>query len=447
MACCRSSAYTWILRSEDIVAPDTSILVYMLFYRPYLLTVKAVLGLRCVHDHIDSSSTGLRGTPVVPGVAAGPALLVRGEVSPEAIARFGDGASPTPTPRWRRTTTRSRAVADGFARKAAKATGAGRRGAHRQRRPGPGQGPARCGRARTSRPATAWCSPCDAAVEQFVTIFTSMGGLMAERVTDLADIERRVVAHLVGEPEPGVPTPDRAVGARRRGPRARATPPGLDPGRDRAWSPSAAGRPATPRSSPASSASRAWSASPASMDIAAGARFLVVDGADRHGRDRPGRGRGRARGWPPAREARAALAAWTGPGRDVRRQAGQAARQRRRRRAAPSRPATEPVEGVGLFRTELCFLNRQRRADGRGAGRHLRRGARRLRRAGQYVVDPHPRRRARTSRSRSRRSRARRTPPSASAACGCPSATPACMDRQLDGDRARRRARPAPRPG
>ena len=46
------------------------------------------------------------------------------------------------------------------------------------------------------------------AVEQFVGIFTSMGGLMAERATDLQDIERRLVAHLVGEPEPGVPTPD-----------------------------------------------------------------------------------------------------------------------------------------------------------------------------------------------------------------------------------------------
>ena len=47
----------------------------------------------------------------------------------------------------------------------------------------------------------------DAAVEQFVSIFTNMGGLMAERVTDLEDIERRVIATLVGEPEPGVPTP------------------------------------------------------------------------------------------------------------------------------------------------------------------------------------------------------------------------------------------------
>ena len=38
-----------------------------------------------------------------------------------------------------------------------------------------------------------------------------MGGLMAERVTDLRDIERRVVAHLVGEPEPGVQMPDTPV--------------------------------------------------------------------------------------------------------------------------------------------------------------------------------------------------------------------------------------------
>src|SRR4029078_920794 len=47
-----------------------------------------------------------------------------------------------------------------------------------------------------------------AAVEEFVTVFTSMGGLMAERATDLRDIERRVVAHVAGEPEPGVPLPD-----------------------------------------------------------------------------------------------------------------------------------------------------------------------------------------------------------------------------------------------
>ena len=47
-----------------------------------------------------------------------------------------------------------------------------------------------------------------AAVEQFVDMFTQLGGLMAERVTDLRDIRDRVIAELCGLPEPGVPLPD-----------------------------------------------------------------------------------------------------------------------------------------------------------------------------------------------------------------------------------------------
>ena len=45
------------------------------------------------------------------------------------------------------------------------------------------------------------------AVEQFVDMFTQLGGLMAERVTDLRDIRDRVIAELKGLPEPGVPVP------------------------------------------------------------------------------------------------------------------------------------------------------------------------------------------------------------------------------------------------
>ena len=45
------------------------------------------------------------------------------------------------------------------------------------------------------------------AVDQFVDLFTQVGGLMAERVTDLRDIRDRVVAELSGLPEPGVPVP------------------------------------------------------------------------------------------------------------------------------------------------------------------------------------------------------------------------------------------------
>src|SRR6476660_6200060 len=47
-----------------------------------------------------------------------------------------------------------------------------------------------------------------AAVDQFVDLFTQLGGLMAERVTDLREIRDRVIAELSGLPEPGVPRPD-----------------------------------------------------------------------------------------------------------------------------------------------------------------------------------------------------------------------------------------------
>ena len=43
---------------------------------------------------------------------------------------------------------------------------------------------------------------------QFIDLFTQMGGLMAERVTDLRDIRDRVIAELSGLSEPGVPTPE-----------------------------------------------------------------------------------------------------------------------------------------------------------------------------------------------------------------------------------------------
>ena len=39
-------------------------------------------------------------------------------------------------------------------------------------------------------------------------MFTQLGGLMAERVTDLRDVRDRVIAELSGLPEPGVPVPD-----------------------------------------------------------------------------------------------------------------------------------------------------------------------------------------------------------------------------------------------
>ncbi len=45
-----------------------------------------------------------------------------------------------------------------------------------------------------------------AAVEEYCAMFESLGGYMAERVTDLRDVRDRTVARLLGQPEPGVPT-------------------------------------------------------------------------------------------------------------------------------------------------------------------------------------------------------------------------------------------------
>ena len=59
----------------------------------------------------------LHGTPVVPGVAYGPALVVRGEVSPEAIARF-DGTAYDEESGLAAYDEAAAAVADGFTRRA-----------------------------------------------------------------------------------------------------------------------------------------------------------------------------------------------------------------------------------------------------------------------------------------------------------------------------------------
>ena len=71
-----------------------------------------------------TSANALSGTPVVPGVAAGPVLHVRGEVSPDAIARYGDGGFADPEPALAAYEDAVAAVAETFAAKAAAAQGA-----------------------------------------------------------------------------------------------------------------------------------------------------------------------------------------------------------------------------------------------------------------------------------------------------------------------------------
>jgi phosphotransferase system enzyme I (PtsI) len=88
------------------------------------------------------------------------------------------------------------------------------------------------------------------AIDKIAVMFTQLGGLMAERVTDLRDVRDRVIADLSGLPEPGVPVPDVPV---------------WTPHSSSRLPPPSAARPVTPRSSPANWASPASSRSPASM--------------------------------------------------------------------------------------------------------------------------------------------------------------------------------------
>ncbi|GAB3197298.1 phosphoenolpyruvate-utilizing N-terminal domain-containing protein [Nocardioides hungaricus] len=301
-----------------------------------------------------SSSTRpvLRGTPVVPGVAHAPALVVRTEVSPEAVVRFDGAQFADADAALAAYDAAAGVVADGFARKAEGATGdaaqvlaasaglardKGLRGAVRKH----------------LRSGDDLLAAVHAGVEQFVTVFTGMGGLMAERATDLRDIERRITAHLVGEPEPGVGVPEApcVLVAEDLAPSDTA---GLDPSLVKAL--------VTERGGPTSHTAiiARQLAIPCvvgvadAMTIEAGTP-LLVDGETGVVETEPEDAGARV---AADAERRAALATWTGPGRTA---DGVPVKILANVADGPSaRAAAEaPVQGVGLFRTELSFLDRR----------------------------------------------------------------------------------------
>ena len=299
-----------------------------------------------------SSASSLHGTPVVPGVAYGPALVVRGEVSPDAIARF-DGASYGEEAALTAYDEAADAVAEGFARRADKASDAAAEVLTASAGLARDKG-LRSAVRKHLRSGEDLLTSVNAAVEQFVQVFTSMGGLMAERVTDLRDIERRVVAHLVGEPEPGVQMPvDPAVlVAEDLAPSDTAT---LDPRVILAL--------VTERGGPTSHtaiiarqlAIPCVVGTAGAMTLSAGTD-LLVDGTTGSIELSPDADTAR-RLVEEDRTRREALATWEGPG-----ETADGTRVKILANVADGESAraaaTGPVEGVGLFRTELCFLNR-----------------------------------------------------------------------------------------
>ncbi|MGY1642184.1 phosphoenolpyruvate--protein phosphotransferase [Geodermatophilus sp. SYSU D00703] len=148
----------------------------------------------------------LPGTPVVPGVVLGPVVRPSGAV----LLPADEGAV---VPEDRRPGEKERfvaaagAVADRLTERAAGATGvsaevlATTAGLARDR------GLLSAVEQRIDAGTPAAVATVQAA-QQFVDLFTSLGGLMAERVTDVRDIRDRIVADLTGQGEPGVPRPE-----------------------------------------------------------------------------------------------------------------------------------------------------------------------------------------------------------------------------------------------
>ena len=298
-------------------------------------------------------TTVLQGVPVVPGVRFAPVIranrlptiddLDPGGVLAEAdrpaeSARFANAAS---------------AVAQRLRDRSAAATGAAAEvlGATAQL----AQDRAWLGSAENAIKAgkTAVRATAEAAT-QFIDMFTKMGGLMAERVTDLKDIRDRVIAELAGLPEPGVPLPDQPsiLCAEDLAPADTA---GLDPHRVVGLATSLGG-PTSHTAIIARQLGIPCVVAVSGLDAVAVGTMVLVDGNRGTVTLDPDRADAAA-AVAAADVAAAAMAGWSGPGATsdghpvsilANVADGTAARAARQ----------APVEGIGLFRTELCFLER-----------------------------------------------------------------------------------------
>ena len=300
-----------------------------------------------------SSPTVLQGVPVVPGVRFAPVIRTNRLPSVDQLDPGGELAEPERPTEAARFTAAAAAVADRLRERAAAAQGAAAEvlGATAQL----AQDRAWLGAAEKAinagMPAV---RATVAAATQFIEMFTKMGGLMAERVTDLKDIRDRVIAELAGLPEPGVPDPvePSILCAEDLAPADTA---GLDPTRVVGLATSLGG-PTSHTAIIARQLGIPCVVAVSGLDDVSAGEMVLLDGNTGTLTVDPDRSVAAA-AVAAADVAAAAMAGWTGPGATADGHPvlilanvadGTAARAARQ----------APVEGVGLFRTELCFLDR-----------------------------------------------------------------------------------------
>ncbi|WP_418004027.1 phosphoenolpyruvate--protein phosphotransferase [Mycobacterium sp. PDNC021] len=295
----------------------------------------------------------LRGVPAVGGVRYAPVLWPGARPTPEADAAPVELGEPERAGERDRFAAASVTVADRLRTRAAKATGAAAEV---------------LATTATLAQDRAWAAATDkriadgmsavravvATADQFVEMFTRMGGLMAERVADLRDIRDRVIAELRGLPEPGVPVPDvpSVLCAEDLAPADTA---GLDPQLVVALVTSLGG-PTSHTAIIARQLGIPCVVAVSGLEQVRSGAMVLVDGTHGTVAIEPDAAAA-AEAVAQARRESDLADSWRGPGStaDGHRVAVLANVQDG---AAAHAAAATPAEGIGLFRTELCFLNR-----------------------------------------------------------------------------------------
>ena len=287
------------------------------------------------------------GTPVVPGVALGPVLRPQPRIDVSALADLPGGSAEEEEKRYAGAVD---VVAQRLGARAEAASGVAAEVLVAQVGLVSDRGLRKAVLKQITAGRSAEGAVCSA-VDSFAAMFEQVGGLMAERVTDLRDLGARVVAELQGLPEPGIRVPD-TPSVLMSDDLAPADTAALDPTRFIALVMSLGG----PTSHTAIIARQL--AIPCIVaaevdDIAAGTTVLV-DGSTGDITIEPDPELA-ARLVELDRRTRADIEAWRGPGRTSDGVAVQILANVQDG-ATARKAAAGNSEGVGLFRSELAFL-------------------------------------------------------------------------------------------
>lgn len=168
----------------------------------YLLCYKRTQGGNVAARKVKDNEIVIKGTPVVEGIAYAPAAWTRRPPLPPATAP--ELPEDEREAAYEEFLVASDQVAEGLLARAENAQGSSKEVLQMTAGLAKDRGFQRM----VKKDVTKGVPPIQAtmaATEKFVEMFEKAGGLMAERTTDLRDVRDRIIARLQGLPEPGVP--------------------------------------------------------------------------------------------------------------------------------------------------------------------------------------------------------------------------------------------------